>query len=362
MINLETHFADVLTREFPLEAKKGKTFLDIAQMPHYENVNSNILTFFLDQNEEHGFKDLFVTSLLELASSHKELSLLDWTVEREITTKQGKRIDIEIQSSDKDKVIIIENKIYHWLANDLNDYWQHYPNINSSNKIGIVLSMYAINVKDVRYINITHQQLCKQVLKNLGAYLLHGNTKYIVYLKDYIENINSFYMSNERKAKLEFYFENIDKVNELLNIKDDATTYILNQVTVVGEALGLPVRAKRKNDRRYFPFPEFKDDKLYYAIFVEHLFSSRATFKIIIEGHKIAYPVQQHIIDNISDKYHHLQHVDEPQPYIHFLKKTYHFDPKDTANFSKVILEILERDFDAARKKITQLLLEKIYA
>jgi hypothetical protein len=314
-------FEELLSKTFPREEVREKNFLDIAGMPHYENVNSNLLRFFFDYTEEHGFQDLFLTSLLELIGNVKDLRFIDWTVEREVPTKTNKRIDLAIQSVDEDNVIIIENKVYHLLNNDLDDYWDHFVRVNDNNKIGIVLSLYRMRVDDNRYINITHQQLCKQVLKNLGNYILNANHKYVIYLKDFIENINSFYMSDIKKNKLEFYFENVDKINELSKIKDDAINYILNQVTVVGESLGLVVHSKRSKDRRYFTFPEFEDDNLYYAIFVEGLFSSTATFKIILEGHKIDNDVQEYVIKSIEDKYRNLEHVSVPHNYIHFLKK-----------------------------------------
>ncbi|MDB5287343.1 MAG: hypothetical protein JWR05_2292 [Mucilaginibacter sp.] len=361
MVDYQTEFAAVLNKEFSANVKVERNFLDIAEMPHYENVNSNILQFFFDQNAEHGLSDLFLTSFVQLISIKREISFLDWTVKREVTTINNKRIDIEIQSVDEDKVIIIENKIYHWLANDLDEYWTHYSKISDENKVGVVLSLYSMQIKDSRFINITHQQLCKQVLKNLGNYILRANHKYIIYLKDFIDNINSFYMSDAQKDKLEFYFENIDKINKLATIKVDATEHVLKQLTIAGDTLGLIIGSKQAKDRRYFIFPGFKDNNLYYAIFVKNLFSSKATFEIILEGQNTGAEVQQHVFNTIKDKYPDLTHVNEPRPYIHYLKKTYDFHPTSSANFSKIILEILEKDFEAARTEVTQLLLEKLY-
>jgi hypothetical protein len=359
MLELELKYHEQLKKEFSKPEKREKNFLEIAGMPHYENVNSNLLQFFFDYTEEHGFKDLFLTSLLELINDKKEIAFVDWTVKREVKTVNEKRIDLSIISTDEDKVIIIENKIYHLLNNDLNDYWNHYPLILDQNKIGIVLSLYGLVVKDARYINITHQQLCKQVLKNLGNYILNANQKYVVYLKDFIENINTFYMSDTQKNKFKFYFEHVDKINELVKIKEDSINHILRQVTIVGETLGLPINAKRSTDRRYFTFPEIKNGSLYYAIFVEDIFSSEASFRIILEGHAIDDEIQQYVIDAIANNYQNLAHASTPQKYIHFLRQDYDFKAEDSANFAKVILEIIERDFATARREITHLLIEK---
>ncbi|MDT8392013.1 MAG: hypothetical protein RRC34_16045 [Lentisphaeria bacterium] len=41
------------------------TLMDIAGFPHWENVYSNILAFFLDGSREHGFGNLMVRAMLE---------------------------------------------------------------------------------------------------------------------------------------------------------------------------------------------------------------------------------------------------------------------------------------------------------
>ena len=65
-----------------------KTFFDVTGFPHYENVISNILAFFFDTNEEHGFKDLWLKSLFEcynsVANTHFQLGEFE-EIERELT-------------------------------------------------------------------------------------------------------------------------------------------------------------------------------------------------------------------------------------------------------------------------------------
>ena len=40
------------------------TLMQIAGFPNWENVYSNILAFFLDTNQDHGFGPLFIRSIL----------------------------------------------------------------------------------------------------------------------------------------------------------------------------------------------------------------------------------------------------------------------------------------------------------
>ncbi len=96
---------------------KDPTFMEIAGYPHHENVCSNILKFYLQPDASHGLSDLCLKALLSLASVYEPQSNV--TVEREVTTKTGKRIDLLIQSDTH--LIAIENKIYHSAVNPFQD-------------------------------------------------------------------------------------------------------------------------------------------------------------------------------------------------------------------------------------------------
>ncbi len=98
----------------------AKTFMEISGQAHYENVASNILAFYFDTQEEHGLKDLFLKEFLKMAE-HDVSEIVETTsVVREYPAEAGQRIDLVIQGDDF--VIGIENKIYHWEANDFQNY------------------------------------------------------------------------------------------------------------------------------------------------------------------------------------------------------------------------------------------------
>jgi len=123
---LKLEWLDDFVRLLPKISKVRKNFMEIAGFPKWETVNSNLLAFYLDKTEEHGFGDLFFKSLLKLIELDKiELYNSDFFVEREVYTPKGKYIDIVIKSVDIDDngkhdwVIILENKVYADLYNDL---------------------------------------------------------------------------------------------------------------------------------------------------------------------------------------------------------------------------------------------------
>ena len=132
--------------KIPVVKGKPKTFLGIAKQPHYENVLSNLYAFYFDVNEVHKLKDLFIKSLLELINTSSLAkdnivfeTFLNFDITTEYTTKNQKRIDILLQNNDQ--AIIIENKVYHIINNELNEY---YNEIKAATTVGIVLSLSPI--------------------------------------------------------------------------------------------------------------------------------------------------------------------------------------------------------------------------
>lgn len=87
---------------------------------------SNLLGYFLDPQEPHGFGDLWFRSLMEAAAlvgrAEAGFHALDPVerVERERGTARGNRIDLLIHS--RGAVVGLENKLYAFLCNDLADY------------------------------------------------------------------------------------------------------------------------------------------------------------------------------------------------------------------------------------------------
>ena len=82
---------------------KEKTFMEVAGYPHFENVCSNILAFYLNPNEEHKLNDLVVSALLKVVSQkngamYENIDVSYFNVHREFATINGNRIDIVMQA------------------------------------------------------------------------------------------------------------------------------------------------------------------------------------------------------------------------------------------------------------------------
>ena len=142
--------------------------------------------------------DLFIRSLEELIGLGH--FLIDFTVEREFVVNDDKRIDILLYTKDSRKAIIIENKVYHSLNNDLNLYQRSVRKMlgGKADVKTIVLGMHHYNlalykqaseIETSNKFSITHKELLDKVFDNLSAYIKDARTEYIFLLKEFYKNI-----------------------------------------------------------------------------------------------------------------------------------------------------------------------------
>lgn len=237
---MNLNWINKLIKELPEISPIKKNLIEIAGYPKWENVNSNLLAFYFDEKEEHGFNRLFLNSLIDLYESkinveiERELFETYFTVDREVSTQRGVFIDIVIKDEPIDNddsehsswSIIIENKLYASLYNNLSDYSN---SIESDFKFGIVLSVNPISidkrheVMGGKYVNILHNELVEKVKQNLSDYYLESNDLHLLFLKEYISNINSFYRDNYKFKDMDtaLHLFHTNKVDiEILKKKD----------------------------------------------------------------------------------------------------------------------------------------------
>lgn len=203
-----------LIANLPEKSKVRRNLIEIAGYPSWENVNSNLLAFYFDKNEEHGFGTLFIDSLLTLIPNSELISSeCEFDVEREVYTNNGNKIDIVISQkneiddigggSNSDWAIIIENKINHNLnGNDLKDYWN---SICVSIKVGIILSKYetdfskehqeSLQNDGITYYHISHKNLIEKVQEKMYSSFIEADDRHLLFLKEFIVNTINFYNS-----------------------------------------------------------------------------------------------------------------------------------------------------------------------
>ncbi len=216
----ESRFGGLLT-EFKLlpPSPRNLTFMQVAGYPHYENVCSNILAFYLDPQEDHCLGDLVLNALMEVAGAADNSQIEAARIHREYVTPRNKRIDLVIQS--EGLVVGIENKIYHWLANDLSHYSKVLENLGKPDLtvVKIVLGLHPIRQPlpgDFR--SVTYLQLWDAVEQRLGRHLAQASQKWLNYLTDFIQTTRNLSQRNmELLPNDQFFIENNQAIEKLIH-------------------------------------------------------------------------------------------------------------------------------------------------
>lgn len=202
---------EILLKEFdnlPKKAPREKSFISICGFPSREKVSSNILAFFLDTHGEHNLKNLFVKSLLESVGLNADEYPEDFESETEVSTEQGNYIDLLLYNEQIN--IVIENKLYADLYNNLEDYYESAKKEGKEEPpIGIVLSLFPIDESkkkewSEKYRFVTYEDFFSKVKENIWNYLEKANQKYIPFLLDYFYNIESLERGEDMDVDKEF--------------------------------------------------------------------------------------------------------------------------------------------------------------
>lgn len=227
-------------KKIPITPLRPPTFMEISGYPHFENVCSNILRFFLDTSEQHGFHNLLLKSLLE-GIGENELSthvIKTTAVYREEVTISGKRIDIVIECDDL--VIVIENKIYHWLHNDLNEYSRHIglKKGKTSKQVFLVLSLRKEQSLPANFKNLTYQAFLPIIRKNLESCDNTIDNQYLIYLKDFITTIENLYKPMPmNKETFHFIADNYSTIEQIQREYKSFLNDIYNTVWSLSEKI-----------------------------------------------------------------------------------------------------------------------------
>jgi hypothetical protein len=281
----------------PKKLELPLTFLGISKQPHYENVISNIYAFFLDPEQEHGFDDLFLTSLFdcinEVNPKGEFMPSDEYQITTETSTDCNGRIDILLTG--ETNAIIIENKIYHHLDNGLKDYWESATkNIDKKTSIGIVLSLIKNEkIEHPRFINITHKEFMNKVSENIGKYHLSASLKYLTFLQDFQQNIYNLSNKLMEKEHLKIYLENQSEIEDAIALKKQYKEKVYEQVNAIENEKLIKDKLIERNKKhpkkgaveyKKVSIFQSKDDKsLRLKISYEHLWEKDSYFKIRLD-------------------------------------------------------------------------------
>jgi|JI7StandDraft_1071085.scaffolds.fasta_scaffold54340_2 hypothetical protein len=356
-MHLNNLIEDLIKKGIPEIVIKNRTFFDISKMPHRETVISNWYLYFFNSLEEHKQGNLFLQSLLNIYNkkNNSNFELNEFFVQTEVFTKKGNRIDIVIsgRGNDHNKFIIIENKIYHSLNNDLNDYWNNF-NCETDKKIGIVLSLkkIKINQNNAKFINILHTELLNEVRSYIDLTSL--NQKQEFYFENFSDALNNLSKDLNMNTQAKFYFENCLAVNKIAESKVEAKKYIQTQLEIVAENIGCK-RDDNGGEYNWLLIPNCNN--VYYTIVFDELFEGQKLIGIIIElsGNALK---KMSLLDNVlvgKINAKNLDHKSTVHKYFaHYISKSYQLSSIET--LSEFVTERINTDFKPLTEEIIKLL------
>jgi hypothetical protein len=322
-------------------------FLEIIRKQHYENINSNIYAHFLSCDIAQ-VRSLFFDSLLSLISEKtgKHLSFINVKVSTEVATFNSGRIDILIEDYHHQNAIIIENKIYHYLSNDLLDYWNHYKT-DISKKIGVLLTLFPHevpeNVKD-NFINITHIEWINKVKENYIPSFLPDNYK--VYIDDFINTIEQLTRINTMNDSTKFYFEHASQIIKANETSNEAYRFLNNEFQKIANKIGWQSYGNEVKWRNFWD--ETNHLNTYLTVVIKDLVEgNNLSFMLVLELNKR----DKERVDELKEKFeYHPQVIDKYggesiDDYVHFLCKNYTLTIDELAYFSDIVVGKIKSDF-----------------
>lgn len=216
-------------KKLPLTKTHRKSFIEIMGLSHLENVSSKTLAFFMDSKEEHNLNDLVINALFSALGESFPYQIHTENIVLEKRTELG-RIDLWVETDEH--ILVIENKIHHHANNNpFNDYVSHARANNPKDKKlkFILLVIKEPELTPESYIVMTHFDLSKHILKELGQKSLQADQYYLTYLIDYISAIEKFNPHSEySKMQMDivnFYRNNREVLESIQDEKNKESVY-----------------------------------------------------------------------------------------------------------------------------------------
>lgn len=205
-------------RRLPQAPPRGPTLLEIAGVQHQELPASNILVFYLDPAQPHGLGGTVLAALLDVVGYSDAASIQQSTVETEVVTKEGKRLDLVIDTPDV--LICIENKIYHTPINPFKIYRRYLEQHSRGRRwIGILLALQeqAPSADFAGFQPISYPRFFTAVRERIADAAATAREPYLTFLHDFIQTIDD--LSRETTmdaATLAFFRDHQADVDQML--------------------------------------------------------------------------------------------------------------------------------------------------
>lgn len=210
-----------------------KNIFSIGGRGHYENPISDLLAFFMDIHEVHGFGDLILKSINEVAGFLVDDVSHITSPQREVVTDDGKRIDILVVGDNY--VTMIENKIRHLAVNPFQSYEDYLTTYHVGKRQNLLLLSVRDEIPPAGWTSITYEKLLICIKKNLGEYIFKMQySKWLILFREFLMNIEQeCNVDPTTDEQFEFVKNNYDLIRNLEKMAADYRKELANKGCVV---------------------------------------------------------------------------------------------------------------------------------
>lgn len=214
--------------------KQNDNIFKIGTKGFYENPFTEVLSFLLDGQSKYPNRDLFVKYFLEsLPNINQEIIdsfLIDLNIRTQHKTFNNKFIDLTI-FNDK-YILVFENKIFHWLANPLDEYESDIRKRYSTLTPFFYILSYNQTKTITNWKNITINKSFTYLKNKL---IFKFDNKWDFYINDFLDH----YIQTENKMtpkEFDFYTQNFSKILEgniyVNNFITETTNKIIEKLSI----------------------------------------------------------------------------------------------------------------------------------
>lgn len=212
---------DIITKEL--------TLFDIGTRGHFENPNTELLSFFLDLNKPHKLENCFFDGLQDLLANKNITTIFGdlMSVETEVSTAKGNRIDLLLET--EEVLIIVECKIYHEQNNPFDDYTSYGKRRIENSKNGnekqkdLVKLVLCLNgriddvIKNNCWHGISYQELVEAIELHLSKALLDNPyNKWGLFAREFLLHLKELdNMGEISKDEINFLKQNLKAFTDL---------------------------------------------------------------------------------------------------------------------------------------------------
>lgn len=223
-MNLDDARALLARADHHRQPAQEASIFDLGGRGYYENPTTDLLAFFLDPAQVHGFGDCFLRTLLGCICPQSPLDpALALPPQREVSTLNGNRIDLLLEGDDW--LLILENKILHSQINPFDDYEFHAGTLanNTRHCYFAVLSPLG-QTPGGKWAGLSYANYIKALREALAQHMaLQPLDKWQVLAGEFLLHLEN--VTVERTMgddSIDFVFENLPQINALGKLREQA--------------------------------------------------------------------------------------------------------------------------------------------